>query len=56
MRMNMMGKRVNFACRSVISPDPFMMTSEGDSRGVSLLSFAKSSIQNENIDLLLDHR
>jgi len=31
MRMNMMGKRVNFACRSVISPDPFMMTSEGES-------------------------
>jgi DNA-directed RNA polymerase beta' subunit len=22
MRMNMMGKRVNYACRSVISPDP----------------------------------
>lgn len=28
MRMNMMGKRVNFACRSVISPDPFMTTAE----------------------------
>jgi DNA-directed RNA polymerase I subunit RPA1 len=28
MRMNMMGKRVNFACRSVISPDPFMNTDQ----------------------------
>ena len=28
MRMNMMGKRVNFACRSVISPDPFMTTGQ----------------------------
>jgi DNA-directed RNA polymerase I subunit RPA1 len=27
-RMHMMGKRVNFAARSVISPDPFLMTSE----------------------------
>jgi len=27
-RMNMMGKRVNFSCRSVISPDPFLLTSE----------------------------
>ena len=23
-RKNMMGKRVNFACRSVISPDPYI--------------------------------
>lgn len=23
-RMNMMGKRVNFACRSVITPDPYL--------------------------------
>jgi DNA-directed RNA polymerase I subunit RPA1 len=28
MRMHMMGKRVNFACRSVISPDPFMDTDQ----------------------------
>lgn len=27
-RRNMMGKRVNFAARSVISPDPFLMTSQ----------------------------
>ena len=27
-RKNMMGKRVNFACRSVISPDPFLGTGE----------------------------
>jgi hypothetical protein len=27
-RMNMMGKRVNFACRSVISPDPYIGTHE----------------------------
>lgn len=27
-RMNMMGKRVNFSCRSVISPDPFLLTNE----------------------------
>ncbi len=27
-RMNMMGKRVNFCCRSVISPDPFIGTNE----------------------------
>lgn len=27
-RMNMMGKRVNFACRSVISPDPNIGTGE----------------------------
>jgi DNA-directed RNA polymerase I subunit RPA1 len=27
-RMHMMGKRVNFACRSVISPDPYIGTSE----------------------------
>ena len=27
-RRNMMGKRVNFACRSVISPDPFIDTHE----------------------------
>jgi DNA-directed RNA polymerase I subunit RPA1 len=27
-RMNMMGKRVNFCCRSVISPDPFIVTNE----------------------------
>jgi DNA-directed RNA polymerase I subunit RPA1 len=27
-RMNMMGKRVNFACRSVISPDPWIHTRE----------------------------
>jgi len=26
--MNMMGKRVNFACRSVISPDPYIHTGE----------------------------
>jgi hypothetical protein len=25
-RKNMMGKRVNFACRSVISPDPYIGT------------------------------
>lgn len=28
LRMNMMGKRVNFACRSVISPDPNIGTGE----------------------------
>ena len=27
-RMHMMGKRVNFAARSVISPDPYILTSE----------------------------
>ena len=27
-RMHMMGKRVNYACRSVISPDPYIGTSE----------------------------
>ena len=27
-RRNMMGKRVNFACRSVISPDPYIDTHE----------------------------
>ncbi|KAI6228249.1 DNA-directed RNA polymerase subunit [Aphelenchoides besseyi] len=27
-RMNMMGKRVNFACRSVITPDPFLDVDE----------------------------
>ena len=27
-RKNMMGKRVNFACRSVISPDPYLGTGE----------------------------
>jgi DNA-directed RNA polymerase beta' subunit len=27
-RMNMMGKRVNFSCRSVISPDPYIGTGE----------------------------
>ena len=27
-RMNMMGKRVNYAARSVISPDPYIRTSE----------------------------
>ena len=27
-RKHMMGKRVNYACRSVISPDPFINTDE----------------------------
>ncbi len=27
-RMNMMGKRVNYACRSVISPDPYLAVDE----------------------------
>lgn len=27
-RMNMMGKRVNYCCRSVISPDPYLGTNE----------------------------
>ena len=27
-RMNMMGKRVNHACRSVISPDPYIRVNE----------------------------
>jgi DNA-directed RNA polymerase I subunit RPA1 len=27
-RMHMMGKRVNFSCRSVISPDPNLNTNE----------------------------
>ncbi|KAF3775060.1 DNA-directed RNA polymerase I subunit 1 [Nymphaea thermarum] len=27
-RQNMMGKRVNFACRSVISPDPYLAVNE----------------------------
>lgn len=27
-RMNMMGKRVNFACRSVITPDPYLDVDE----------------------------
>jgi DNA-directed RNA polymerase I subunit RPA1 len=26
--MNMMGKRVNYACRSVISPDPYIAVNE----------------------------
>jgi len=25
---NMMGKRVNYACRSVIAPDPYLKTNE----------------------------
>lgn len=33
-RKHMMGKRVNYAARSVISPDPFLDTNEV---GVSLL-------------------
>lgn len=28
-RMNMMGKRVNYAARSVISPDPYIGAGEG---------------------------
>jgi len=27
-RQKMMGKRVNFACRSVISPDPYLSVNE----------------------------
>jgi DNA-directed RNA polymerase I subunit RPA1 len=27
-RQNMMGKRVNYACRSVISPDPYIAVNE----------------------------
>lgn len=27
-RQNMMGKRVNYACRSVISPDPYLAVNE----------------------------
>jgi DNA-directed RNA polymerase I subunit RPA1 len=27
-RMNLMGKRVNYACRSVISPDPYIAVNE----------------------------
>lgn len=27
-RQKMMGKRVNFACRSVISPDPYLAVNE----------------------------
>lgn len=28
LRQKMMGKRVNFACRSVISPDPYLAVNE----------------------------
>ncbi|KPM03307.1 DNA-directed RNA polymerase I subunit RPA1-like protein [Sarcoptes scabiei] len=40
MRKNMMGKRVNFAARSVISPDPYIMT---DEIGIPLIFATKLS-------------
>ncbi|XP_054713157.1 DNA-directed RNA polymerase I subunit RPA1-like [Uloborus diversus] len=44
-RMNMMGKRVNFAARSVISPDPYIMVNE---IGVPLV-FAKKLTFSEPV-------
>nr|XP_042902443.1 DNA-directed RNA polymerase I subunit RPA1 isoform X2 [Parasteatoda tepidariorum] len=47
-RMNMMGKRVNYACRSVISPDPYIMVNE---IGVPLV-FAKKLTFPEPVSIL----
>lgn len=46
--MKMMGKRVNYACRSVISPDPLLSTNEV---GVPLV-LAKKLIIPENVNQL----
>jgi DNA-directed RNA polymerase I subunit RPA1 len=35
-RMNMMGKRVNFAARSVISPDPYIGAGAASSLAVGI--------------------
>ena len=44
-RTNLMGKRVNFACRSVIAPDPYIDT---DEVGIPL-RFAKELIYPEPV-------
>jgi DNA-directed RNA polymerase I subunit RPA1 len=44
--MKMMGKRVNYACRSVISPDPLLNTNEV---GVPLMLARKLMIP-ENVN------
>jgi DNA-directed RNA polymerase I subunit RPA1 len=44
--MKMMGKRVNFAARSVISPDPLMNTNEV---GVPLI-LARKLVIPENVN------
>lgn len=44
--MKMMGKRVNFACRSVISPDPLLNTNEV---GVPLV-LARKLVIPENVN------
>lgn len=46
--MKMMGKRVNFACRSVISPDPLLSTNEV---GVPMM-LARKLIIPENVNHL----
>lgn len=46
--MNMMGKRVNYACRSVITPDPYL---DVDEIGVPEL-FAKKLTVNEPVNAL----
>ncbi|GMT13457.1 hypothetical protein PFISCL1PPCAC_4753, partial [Pristionchus fissidentatus] len=47
-RMNMMGKRVNFACRSVITPDPYL---DIDEIGIPEI-FAKKLTFTEPVNLL----
>uniref|UniRef100_A0A1I8EX00 DNA-directed RNA polymerase subunit n=1 Tax=Wuchereria bancrofti TaxID=6293 RepID=A0A1I8EX00_WUCBA len=47
-RMNMMGKRVNFACRSVITPDPYL---DIDEIGIPEL-FAKKLTVTESVNAL----
>uniref|UniRef100_A0A7E4WCR3 DNA-directed RNA polymerase subunit n=1 Tax=Panagrellus redivivus TaxID=6233 RepID=A0A7E4WCR3_PANRE len=45
-RMNMMGKRVNYACRSVITPDPYL---DVDEIGIPEI-FAKKLTFEENVN------
>uniref|UniRef100_A0A915PTK2 DNA-directed RNA polymerase subunit n=1 Tax=Setaria digitata TaxID=48799 RepID=A0A915PTK2_9BILA len=47
-RMNMMGKRVNFACRSVITPDPYL---DIDEIGIPEL-FAKKLTVTETVNAM----
>ncbi|VIO94432.1 Uncharacterized protein BM_BM6654 [Brugia malayi] len=47
-RMNMMGKRVNFACRSVITPDPYL---DIDEIGIPEL-FAKKLTVTESVNAM----
>ncbi|VDM52658.1 unnamed protein product [Angiostrongylus costaricensis] len=51
-RMNMMGKRVNFACRSVITPDPYL---DVDEIGVPEV-FAKKLTFTEPVNLFNKER